>query len=296
MSRRSGSALVLAALALLAAPARGQMLAPGQSEPGAQNIEGITVAGKGFVNARPNRFEIDLQVSAASELTADAIVKYRDAKKRLEDAFANLKLDNVEVVEQGLLVDRKGTTTSPYYYDSQPNQRTKTEVQLSRNLVIHCSKIREMDEEAILQLVAKLLDVAQDAGGQVGGQGPNLPIYYYYNYGIPMPGGLVQFVLDDYDALQEQAYEAAVADARTRAERLARLSGVELGRVVAIREVVVPGEVEGPARARNPESDEPDAKRLESSKFEEIPIRVELLVRFEVHSKPGQGDGKAGGR
>ncbi len=31
--------------------------------------------------------------------------------------------------------------------------------------------------------------------------------------------------------------------------------------------------------------DEMPRKRLEMSKFQEIPIRVELLVRFEVHSK-----------
>jgi hypothetical protein len=36
--------------------------------------------------------------------------------------------------------------------------------------------------------------------------------------------------------------------------------------------------------------DEPPGKRLEMSKFQDIPIRVELLVRFDVHPK---GDGKA---
>ena len=44
----------------------------------------------GFVAAKPNFLEIDLEVAAASELTADAIVKYRDARKRIRDAFAAL--------------------------------------------------------------------------------------------------------------------------------------------------------------------------------------------------------------
>ena len=48
-----------------------------------RNIDGFAVAGKGTAAAKPNRLEIELEVSAASELTADAIVKYRDAKKRL---------------------------------------------------------------------------------------------------------------------------------------------------------------------------------------------------------------------
>jgi len=58
----------------------------------------------------------------------------------------------------------------------------------------------EGDNTVLLQLVAKLLDVAQDAGGKLGGQGDFNPYYYRYN---ASGGGLVRFVLDDFDALQE---------------------------------------------------------------------------------------------
>ena len=37
---------------------------------------------------------------------------------------------------------------SPYFFDYQPNTRTKTEVQLTRKLVVKASDIRKMDEEA----------------------------------------------------------------------------------------------------------------------------------------------------
>ena len=57
---------------------------------------------------KPNSVEIDLEVTAASELTADAIVKYRDARKKIQEAYAGLKLANVTVSERGLLVDQKG--------------------------------------------------------------------------------------------------------------------------------------------------------------------------------------------
>ena len=66
--------------------------------------------------------------------------------------------------------------------------------------------------------------------------------YYYYGYNRNRRTGLVRFVLEDFDKLQEEAYEKAIADARARAERLARLSHVELGPIVAIREVAVPGD------------------------------------------------------
>jgi len=263
-------------------PAHAQFFPPGSGGPGAENIQGLTVSGKGAVAARPNRMEIDLEVAAASQLTADAIVKYRDARRKIQEAFAALKLENITLEERGLLVNKKGTMSSRYFFGfNEQNSRTKTEVELSRKLVVKGTGIRTMDEEALLQLTAKLLDVAQDAGARVGG-GNDFDFDYYY-YGMPRrTAGLVRFVLDDFEKLQEDAYEKAMADARARAQRLARLSNVELGPIVAVRETYVPGELPGQST-----DDEQPRKQLVASKFQEIPIRVELLVRFEVHSTVG---------
>ena len=48
----------------------------------------------------------------------------------------------------------------------------------------------------------------------------------------------VSFDLENTDALEEQAREAAVNNARARAESLAELNGVEVGEVIAISEVI----------------------------------------------------------
>jgi uncharacterized protein len=249
------------------------------------NIEGFTVVGKGSVAVKPDLAEVDLEVIASSELTADAIVKYRDAKKRIREAFVALKLGNVTIDERGLLVDQKGMMQSPYFFDYSPNTRTKTEVQLTRKLVVKAADIRKMDEETVLQLVGRLLDVAQDAGAKVGPQN-NMNPYYYYRWGGNATTGLVRFVVEDFDKIQEEAYEKAIADARSRAERLARLSKVELGPIIAVRELMVPGD-------RIANAEEPQArKRLETAKFQEIPVRVELLVRFEVHHNKAEGKGR----
>ena len=60
---------------------------------------------------------------------------------------------------------------------------------------------------------------------------------------------------------------------------------------VAVREVSVPGDV-----AANPygngggeDDEEVKHKRLTTSKFEEIPVRVELMVRFEIRSAAAKG-------
>jgi uncharacterized protein YggE len=287
---RSDVAFIFSAtmvLAVAAYPARGQLT----EGPGTQaNIGGFAVVGKGTAAAKPNRLEIELEVSASSELSADAIVKYRDAKKRLQDAFATLKMKDVAVEERGLLVDQKGQAFNPYYMDMPPARKGKVEVQIKRKLVVTASNIRSMDEEALLQLVAKLLDVAQDAGGKIGGSEANPYYYYRYNQGTK----LVRFVLDDFDALQDKAYGEAIADARAKATRLAKLSGVELGRVAGVRELVVPGE-KGPTPGMpfyyyeptgNSTDEEVPRKRIEATRFQEIPVRVELQVRFDLAGPP----------
>lgn len=286
----SKSAIAALALAIAAAgSARAQIYygpyyaaASGGGAPG--NIEGFTVIGKSTVLARPDIVEIDLSVSAGSELTADAIVKYRDARRKLSEAFTALKLANVALEERGLKVDQKGNDNSGYFFGYQPNQRTRTEVQLSRRLVVRGKELRKMDEDAVLQLVAKLLDVAQDAGGHVGPQHEQND-YYSWRFGSGSSNSLVRFVVEDFDRLQESAYEKAVADARSRAERLARLSKVELGPIVAVREVIVPGDSGAGPNSTAKEDDHP-RKRLETSGYQEIPVHVELLVRFDIRT-PG---------
>jgi uncharacterized protein YggE len=271
-------AVAISATGLLR-PAHAQRFGMNAASSSAQgNIEGLTVAGKGAVAARPNLLEIDLEVSAAAELTADAIVKYRDARRKLQEAFAALKLANVTVEERGLLVDKKGSNNGYYWRFYEPSARAKTEVQLSRNLVVKGTGIRKLDEEALLQLSARLLDVAQDAGARLGPANDTMPYWFYDS--PPTKPSLVRFVIDDFDKLQEDAYAKAIADARSRAERLARVSGVELGPIIAVRETFVPGEREDPGG-----EDKEPRKRLVSAKFQEIPINVELLVRFEVHPK-----------
>ncbi len=262
------------------------------------NLEGFSVAGKGATGAKPNRLEIDLEISAASEMTSDVIVKYRDAKKRLQDAFTTLKMKDVAVEEKALVVDQKGQTFNPYMMDSPPARRGKVEVQLTRKLVVTSTNIRDLDEEALLQLVAKLLDVAQDAGAKVGASSEFNP--YSWRYGNSN-SGLVRFILDDFDALQEKAYQSAIADARTRAGRLAKISGLELGPVAGVREVVIPGE-NAPSNSNNyfyygmneTTDDETPRKRIVSTKFQEIPIKVELMVRF--NTTPLKAPGREAGQ
>jgi len=283
------AAAAVACLALLAAVADSASAQYGSTPGIPQDIEGLTVIGKGSVSAAPDLAEIDLDVSASAEITGDAIVKFRDAKKRILEAFDALKLPNVAVEERGLLVDQKGAMVNPYYIDYNVSQKAKSEVQLSRKLVVKATGLREMEEDAALQLVGRLLDVAQDAGARVGPPPAN-PYYGVVYYRQGEGPALVRFVLEDLEKLREEAYEKAVADARKKAERLARLSGVELGPVLAVREVSAPTNRLIYPGIEPPNEEESSAEnRLESPKLRKIPVHVELQVRFEIR-QAGKGN------
>jgi len=254
-------------------------------------LDGVTVIGEAKAEARPDLFEIDLSVSAASELTTDAIVKYRDARQRVLDAFDGLQLENVEVLEEGLAVNRKALQFDPYYGRVMPsNDASRTEVELSRTLVVRVTGIREMEDEAILQLIGRLLDVAQDAGATIGA-GSQTPVRNIYGANTGQ-NALVRFKLADPEPLRDQAYERAIADARARAERLAKLGGFELGPVVGIRELEpLEQKSRGPTIIYNYGTmEDEDDNDLQRPRLEPIPLEVRLEARFAIAASESEGN------
>ena len=191
--------------------------------------------------------------------------------------------------ERGLLVNQKGQMQNPYYFDYSPNTRNKTEVQLSRKLVVKASDIRKMDEESVLQLVGRLLDVAQDAGAHVGPQN-NMNSYYYYRWGMEPPNGP--------GPLHPRGFRQAPGGSLREGDRRRSGPGGTAGAVEprgARPDRRHPGGLR-PRRARPtimPTRRCP-RKRLEMSRFQEIPVRVELMVRFEVHHPKAERKGQAG--
>src|SRR6185369_11212647 len=81
----------------------------------------------------------------------------------------------------------------------------------------------------------KLLDAAQDSGAGLGMSDSDMMMMRYY--GNVQQSALVKFIVTNIGDIREKAYDHAVADARKRAERLARLNGVKLGAVLAVDEI-----------------------------------------------------------
>lgn len=269
------SGLVLVILSLVAEPA------------GAQG--GITVSGTGELSAKPNLVEIDLRAIGRAELTGDAIVKFQNSKRRLFKAFQDLNKKNLEIEELGFSVKSGNSREQMMLAPQAQGVKAKSNVEFSRSIRVRLRGVQDIPEEKLMTEIGKLLDVAKDLGTGIGPSASQATMAFRFGIGDDeSDGGSVKFVLTDFEKLRERAYQAAVDDARRRAGRLAKLNDVTLGAVLSVREVEVAGEnVTGDlsgyyyaaAMASAPKK---KGLRIESGSFQEIPVRVRLMIRFAI--------------
>jgi uncharacterized protein YggE len=270
--------IVLTALALMiAAPLRA-----------ADNSDGITVIGNGEAKSRPTQVEISGLVAGDAELAADAIVKYRDAKKHAVDALNNLKLPSLAIESQGFTVNQAidQNMQMQMMRGMNPGANAKAKVQVAEQLRLVLKDLDKIENEKLMDTLLKVLDTAKDNGLVVG---PGLPQNYYQMQMAMQQGrggtSMITFKLPDPKDLRDAAYKDAMENAKTRAQRLADLSGVKLGKIVSIREGVVGGSPNVNIsydpygnQMRSPS----EGADLTSQMFTDIPMKVALTVQFEI--------------
>jgi uncharacterized protein YggE len=165
------------------------------------NLTGISVSGQGQVSGTPDLATVNLGVEAFRDTVQSA---RDDAAAAMESVIATLK-DN-GVADEDIKTSR---------FSIQPrfdrNDQGIIEFQVSNQLTV---KIRDLDR------VGKIIDDVTLAGGDLTRfQGVN-------------------FSIEDSKPLEEQARAAAVADMVAKANQLANLSGVQLGKPYYISETV----------------------------------------------------------
>jgi len=282
--------LVPALCALLFAATMARPLSAQIPLTGASASDGISVLGTGELVVQPNWVEVDLSITGSSELTGDALVKYRDSKKRVEEALTKLGLADLTTSEVGLSISAGSTLEQQQrMMQGMPQQGAmKNQIDVSSTLRVTLKGIRDLKADDLLKTVGRLLDVAQDSGVTIGPTPRDLMQAYRfgnYNQSTQIP---VRFVVADLAELREKAYERAVTDARSRASRLAKLNGVKLGTALSVQEVFVSGDQPAVihqagntgARVAPPEPD--GAARVVSPSFSGIGVQVKLLVRFAI--------------
>ncbi len=268
--------LVVAVAALAASPARAQF-AP--SEPG------ITVEGSGEVRSVPDVVEINLKLSARAELTDDAVVKHRDSRKRALETFKALKLDNLKLEEKDLSL-RPGNAQEMMqmmWGGMPPAQNKRTQIEVGSMLRARLVNVGKVPTEELMSTIGKLLDAAQDSGAGLGLSDSDMMMMRYYGYGAQQ-SALVKFIVTNIGDLREKAYESAVTDARSRAERLARLSRVKLGAVLAVDEITSGARSSPYYYMPDPGDSKGDPNEVTAETLSGGHIRIKLRVRFAIEA------------
>lgn len=162
-------------------------------------IRQITVVGQGEAKGAPDTANIQLGVQTEAATAREALT---NNNTQMEALIAKLK-------ELGV-ADKDIQTSNIGIYPRYDNNGRRIEAYQVTNTV--SVRIRNITD------TGALLDRVVDAGANnVNG---------------------ISFMIDDATQLQQTARDAAVADARTRAEAMAKAAGVTLGQVLAISETI----------------------------------------------------------
>lgn len=167
---------------------------------------GIAVSGTGRVTVVPDIALVNLGVEVTRPSVADA----RAAAATAMDAVrASLKRNNIDDKDVATLYFSIQPQYGPFDAPSASGTPRITGYSVVNQLSV---KVRRIDD------VSKVVDAAVAAGGDAA---------RVQN---------VSFTVDKPEQFQSQAREQAVADARARAEQLAKLAGVKLGAARAVSE------------------------------------------------------------
>ena len=164
-------------------------------------VHGISVSGEGKATGVPDIAMLSLGVSSVKPTVKDA---RDDAASTMQKVVDAIKADGVA---------DKDVQTSQYSispeYDYSQNGSKLTGYRVTNTVTV---KVRDVDK------TSQVLDDVAAAGGDI----------------VQVQG--VSFTIDDPKALQDQAREEAVKDAKARAQRLADTAGVKLGDPISIQE------------------------------------------------------------
>jgi uncharacterized protein YggE len=211
-------------------------------QPGASNR--LSAYGIGEASAQPDRVMMVTTVSGHAPLAGDALVKYRDAKRRATEAIEALEIDGLAIEGQGLALHSA--------YDQQTinmlQQRmwnggdaggeidTRPQIIVKEQLKITITGIDQLDEAALLELLIKLIETSQDAGLSVGGADTMTMINRGWGN---QPMSLFAFEVSEPEKAHAEARAAAIEAAKSRARQMAEQAGVTLGPILSVDEYPV---------------------------------------------------------
>tara|TARA_R100001132_G_scaffold27229_2_gene31653 strand:+ start:31374 stop:32207 length:834 start_codon:yes stop_codon:yes gene_type:complete len=200
----------------------------------ADEAQGITVMGLGSIEAKPSVVELTGVVIGQGQLAGDAVTKFHGNRRRAETAFKNLNIPGLEIVEEGMSLysSLNASQMQAMMRGMAVNNAESQELSVSETLKLRVTGIDKLSSQELLEIIVRIVDSGKDAGVIIGNDtSPSVPGTYNAS---KARNTMATFKVTDVEKMKEAAYEQAVKDARTKAEKLAKLTGVKLGRVLSV--------------------------------------------------------------
>jgi uncharacterized protein len=191
------------------------LAAPAPAAEDTTPLRTITVVGHGEVKAKPDIATLNLGVEVTAPTVSEAMAEANARMKTILAAMKALGIADKDVQTSNFSINfERREPTAPAPSEATPAKPGSPQAPAGVYRVNNMVQVTVRD----LNKVGDVLDSAVEAGAN------NV-------WGI-------SFGLDNTDALEAQAREKAVADARARAESLAKLNNVAVGDVIAISELI----------------------------------------------------------
>jgi uncharacterized protein YggE len=165
--------------------------------------QGLSVSGEGRASAAPDVAVLGLGVSAKASTVGAANSRAQQAMTALLDSLEANGVQEKDIQTTSLSIQPE--------YDYRNNEQVLTGYRVSHMLQV---KVRDIDK------AGEVIDDAVQAGGDL------------------LQVQSISLTIDDTTALRSQARQKAVADAQAKAEELATLAGVTLGKPTYITESI----------------------------------------------------------
>jgi len=207
----------------------------------------ITVSAVGEVKIKPDKLELTGTISETNEKMKDAVTGFKDTRRRALAALEELGIENFEVTTSGLSVSIAGGGAAGPFGGAVPGgdqPATPGALQIRQSVTLTVSGVDKMQEQAVIDLVVKLLSSTKEAGVDMSSMDPESMMMMQMGMGGG-GGSSATFKITDPKAAYKAATKDAIEKAREDAAYLAELAGGKLGKVVRIGDGKMPAGNDG---------------------------------------------------
>ena len=193
----------------------------------------ITVNAMGQAKRKPDTLVLSGEISETSVKMKDAVTGFRDTRRRAMAALKEIGIENISIKTSALTMQVAGAPQNNPFGGEMPNAAEPGSLTISQAVTLTVSGIDKLDEDALIDLVTKLMAGAKEASVDSAAMDAQSNIMMM-QMGMSGGGDSVMFTVSDPDAAYKAATRDAIEKARADAAYLAELAGGKLGKVVRI--------------------------------------------------------------